>query len=300
VFQPELTRWADRCYDRVAAAHWEGLDERAGRSVRAEREPFVHKEFRGVHFVGNGYDFWFSKELPLTHCAAITLLDYFNCIVGEKAFRAQCRSEIVFPDARDASAIPAFLRGRSSNSPWRELAKDALFPPAEEANGVCCPFHGILDGFDPTRHKEIIDVYKDAQAFAQAHLMPAPILMMGEEIFLDESKLVVEGDKIHILGDRAVAPVNFAACWNWGGGPLDWLGVETKLNAVHALVPPITFRDRDGCWHLSFDFFRNGWMVRQKQVTIPIPKIRFPRANEHGDDDTPFEERRPFTRAVPR
>ncbi|XVQ07452.1 hypothetical protein ACQP1W_33295 [Spirillospora sp. CA-255316] len=74
VFAPELARHADDYYDRVAAAHWDGLAPGAG------REAFVHKRFRGVDFVANGYDFWFarSEALSLAECAAITLLDYFN------------------------------------------------------------------------------------------------------------------------------------------------------------------------------------------------------------------------------
>jgi hypothetical protein len=293
VFAPELTRWADAYYDRVAAAHWQGLGE------RGEREPFMHKEFRGVHFVANGHDFWFSQELSLAHCAAITLLDYFNCVIGKTGFRAQCKSDVIFPDARDAGAVPAFLRARPSVSPWRELDKDAFFPPAEETDeAMCCPFH--IMSFDPARHDEIVDVYEQAQAFARANLAPAPILMMGSEIFLDESKFVIDGDKIHVVGDRAIAPVNFAACWNYGGSPPDWIGVDVKVGVVHALVPPILFHQREGCWHLSFDFFRNAWMVREQQAIIPIPKIRYPREGEEGDGDTPFAEARPFTRALPR
>ena len=69
----ELARHADDYYNRVAAAHW------SGPAPAADSEPFMHKQYRGVSFIANGYDFWFAKAgLSLVDCAAITLLDYFN------------------------------------------------------------------------------------------------------------------------------------------------------------------------------------------------------------------------------
>src|SRR5690606_34841568 len=31
--------------------------------------------------------------------------------------------------------------------------------------------------------------------------------------------------------------------------------------------------ETDGCRHLQFDFFRNTWMVKHQQATVPVPKI---------------------------
>ncbi|MEU7457322.1 hypothetical protein [Streptosporangium roseum] len=104
VFAPEPARHADAYYNQVAAAHWDGWGEGPA------RETFVHKEFRGVHFVTNGYDFRFPRTdaLQPAECAAITLLDYFNCKLGDTAFRALCRTEVI--EAEDAGWIPEFLR----------------------------------------------------------------------------------------------------------------------------------------------------------------------------------------------
>lgn len=292
VFAPELARYADEYYNRVAAAHWSGL--RPG----AAREPFVHKEFRGVHFVANGHDFWFARSdgsdgLSLAECAAITLLDYFNCKLGGGAFRALCRSTIV--EAEDAAWIPAFLAGKRSAPACAVLDKDALFPAPEEANGSCCPFHS-WPAFDASRHSEIIDLYRRAQSFAKAHIGPAPILMLGQDVLLDPDKFVIEGNRIHVLGKESLAPVNFAACWNAGGSPENYLDVAARVGVLHLLVPPILFTETAGCYHLQFDFFRNSWMVKHQEATIPVPMIRT--LDGVDPDELDDEARQPWLDAV--
>ncbi|MFI6742659.1 hypothetical protein ACIBI9_58010 [Nonomuraea sp. NPDC050451] len=267
VFAPELARQADAYYNQVAAAHWNGLGE------GPTRETFVHKEFRGVHFVANGYDFWFAKseELPLAECAALTLLDYFNCKLGDTAFRALCETEVIESD--DAGWIPEFLAARRGGSVMTRVDKSAFFPEPERAdNEICCPFHSS-GRYDPTRHDEIIDLYTDAQSFAKAHILPAPILMLGEDVALDPDRFVVQDNLIHVLGKGALQPVNFAACWNDESIPEDYVVVAAKVGVAQFLVPPIIYTESAGCYHLKFDFFRNSWMVDHQRATIPIPRI---------------------------
>ncbi|MFE9093588.1 hypothetical protein [Streptomyces sp. NPDC007264] len=270
VFAPDLARHADAYYNQVAAAHWHGL------SHRPAREPYVHKQFRGVHFVANGYDFWFAESdtLSLAECAAITLLDYFNCKLGGTAFRDLCASDVI--EAEDDTWIPAFLKERSEGggggSAVAPFDKSVLFPESELTDDVCCPFHGYVQ-FDPTRLAEIVDLNERAQSFAKAHILPAPVLMLGEDVVLDPEKFVIRGNQIHVLGKESLTPVNFAACWNAGGDPGNYIDVAATVGAAHFLVPPIVFSETDGCHHLQFDFFRNTWMVKHQQVTIPVPRI---------------------------
>lgn len=274
VFAPELARHAETYYDRVAAAHWGGLSADHGAS-----EPFVHKRFRGVDFVANGYDFWFAKStgLSLTECAAITLLDYFNCKLGETAFRDVCVSSVV--EAEGTDWIPGFLAAQRDGSGDRAVDvvaafdKSVLFPESEETNGACCPFHSWGE-FDATRFDEIVDLNEAAQAFAKTHIMPAPILMLGQDVVLDPEKFVVQGNRIHVLGKESLTPVNFAACWNSGGTPANYIDVAATVGAAHFLVPPILFTETDDCHHLRFDFFRNTWMVKHEQLRVPVPRIR--------------------------
>ncbi|WP_327090225.1 hypothetical protein OIE66_06275 [Nonomuraea sp. NBC_01738] len=267
VFAPELARHADAYYDRVAAAHWNGWGEGPA------REAFVHKEFRGVHFVTNGYDFWFpaTDALPAAECAAITLLDYFNCKLGDTAFRALCRTEVI--EAEDAGWIPEFLRDKHGQSVMTRVDKSVFFPePERSMSELCCPFHSG-GWFDPTRFDEVIDVYGEAQSFAQGHILPAPILMLGEDVALDPDRFVIEGGLIHVLGAKAVTPVNFAACWNDESVPDDYVVVGARVGVERLLVPPIIYNESAGCRHLRFDFFRNSWMVDRRRATIPVPRI---------------------------
>ncbi|GAB7029075.1 hypothetical protein AB0G35_12335 [Streptomyces sp. NPDC021749] len=297
VFAPELARHADAYYNQVAAAHWHGLtpDETG--------EPFVHKQFRGVHFLANGYDFWFPKSdaLSLAECAAITLLDYFNCTIGGTAFRDLCDTAVVEAESADGTWIPAFLAAQragaaaSADLPVASFDKSVLFPDGEESDDVCCPFHD-LGRFDATRFDEIVDLYERAQTFAKAHIMPAPILMLGQDVVLDPEKFVVRGNHIHILGKEPLTPVNFAACWNSGGTPDNYIDVAATVGAAHFLVPPIIFSESEDCYHLQFDFFRNTWMVKHQQSTVPVPMIR--RIDEVAAEELDDEEAYPWMDAV--
>ncbi|GAA4636684.1 hypothetical protein GCM10023196_087410 [Actinoallomurus vinaceus] len=278
VFAPELARHADAYYNQVAAAHWSGL------ASGATREPFVHKRFRGVQFVANGYDFWFAKsdELSPAQCAAITLLDYFNCKVGDAAFRALCESEVIEADGTDW--IPAFLEDKRGESPIVPFDKSMLFPEPEKPNtrelpdcacGICSG--GMLSlNLDTTRNADIIEHYTRAQDSAKADIMPAPILMLGEDVLLDPDMFVVEGNRIHVLGKESLTPVNFASCQ--GGPPVppaeDFVTTAATVDVAHFLVPPILFAESADCYHLTFDFFRNSWMVNHEQSTVSVPMIR--------------------------
>lgn len=274
VFAPELARHADVLYDRVAAAHWDGLD--AG-PARPAREPFAHKRFRGIDFVANGYDFWFPKHggLSLAECAAIALLDYFNCLVGGTPFRARCETEVI--EAEGADWIPAFLEGRGGEPALSVLDKSLLFPEPERSDGSelpCCAFHGWGAGpLDPTRNGEVIDHYTDEQDEAKAEIMPAPILMLGEEVLLDPDRFVVEGNLVHVLGKGTLAPVNFAACQSPLLSPHLFVDNAATVDVADFAVPPIIFTESATGYHLRFDFFRNTWMVDHEQTRVTVPTI---------------------------
>lgn len=292
VFAPELARHADDYYNRVAAAHWNGLTPAAG------REPFVHKSFRGVHYVANGYDFWFPVDGGPSpeECAAITLLDYFNCRIGDAAFRTLCDSEVIEADGTDW--IPAFLKDKSGESPVVPFDKSMLFPEPEDAATGDLPdcACGICSGdilgpnFDTTRNADVIEHYTRAQDAAKADIMPAPILMLGEDVLLDPDMFVVEGNRIHVLGRESPAPVNFAACQ--GGPPFPpaetFIATAATVDVAHFLVPPILFAESAGCRHLKFDFFRNSWTVDHERSTVSVPMIR--RFDAESDIDEDWED----------
>ncbi|MEV0663239.1 hypothetical protein ACIBI3_07570 [Actinomadura luteofluorescens] len=278
VFAPELARHADAYYNQVAAAHWNGL------TAGDDREPFVHKRFRGVHFVANGYDFWFAKsdETTLAECAALTLLDYFNCKLGDQAFRTLCDSEVIEADGTDW--IPAFLRDRRGEPAVAPFDKTMLFPDPEAPSSddlpdcACMICSGSVVGpnFETSRNAKIIEHYTRAQDAAKAGIMPAPVLMLGEDVHLDPDMFVVEGNRIHVLGKEAPAPVNFAACQ---GGPRfpdaeNFITSAAKVDVAHFLVPPILFAESADTYHLKFDFFRNTWTAKHEQATVSVPMIR--------------------------
>lgn len=270
---PALAREADRAYNRVAAAHW-------GAPVPAEAGPLVHKQFRGVHWLANGYDFWFPRGLPLADCAALTLLDHFNCMIDGVPMRSLATSEVVL-----AADPDSFLAERQAAA-FPILDKAMLMPAPEHRIQCCCPGHSR--GFDPTVAEEIVELYTRAQRFARARLDTAPIMMLGQQIYLDPSRFVVDADKIHVLSADRLAPVNFASCWNCPSRPPNYLDIDLHVGVVQPLVPPILWEATRETHHLMFDFFRNAWAASMKQYRVPVPRIAMLEPTEVDEDENPW------------
>ncbi len=269
---PELAHDADGAYNRVAAAHWQGWRD------APSREPVVHKAYRGVHWLANGYDFWFPRSVPLADCATLTLLDHFNCKLAGVAFRSLCVTETL----RDVDDVDAVVARFPAAEPLRVLDKHALFPPPE-APYTCCPGHSRA--FDPTLSHDVIELYQRAQRFAEARILPAPILMLGQEVLLDPTRFVVEPGAIHVLSAQRLAPINFAACWNCRSEPLNYVDIAASVGVLQPLVPPILWEATRETHHLMFDFFRNTWMVEQRRYDVPVPQIRIVDPEEVDDGD---------------
>jgi uncharacterized protein (TIGR02996 family) len=268
---PELARDADALYNRVAAAHWHG-------AIGETTEPFVHKRFRGVHWLANGYDFWFPRSLPLADCAAITLLDYLNCKLEGTPFREYCTTETI----RDRIDPEAFLADHAC-APLPSL-DDAVLFPEPEADHSCCPTHA-RSTWDATLSHDVNEIYGGAQRFARARLDPAPILVLGHEVYLHRAQFVVDGNLVHVLSRERLAPVNFAACWNCRSSPQNYVAVDITIAALHPLVPPIIWRATRSTHHLMFDFFRNAWAVSHETIDVPVPRVR-----RAADDEVPDNE----------
>ncbi|GAA4314389.1 hypothetical protein GCM10023178_24110 [Actinomadura luteofluorescens] len=205
-----------------------------------------------------------------------------RCKLGDEAFRTLCDSEVIEADGTDW--IPAFLGDRRGEPAVAPFDKSLLFPAPEAPSSdglpdcACMICSGSVVGpnFETSRNAKIIEHYTRAQDSAKADILPAPVLMLGEDVHLDPEMFLVEGNRIHVLGKEAPAPVNFAACQ---GGPRfpdaeDFITPAAKVGVAHFLVPPILFAETADTYHLKFDFFRNTWMAKHEQSTVTVPMIR--------------------------
>ena len=287
VFEPSLAAAVHELYDRAAAAHW-GV----GAADQGAPEPWLHKRFRGLDFVSNGHDYWFPRQgLDLAGCATIALCDLLNCKIAGRSFRKLCSREIVEQRGPASAWMPEFLRAhacRPAEPAFVSLEVDLLFPPQEEIDeSACCPFHA-WGRWDPARAPETVELFGRAQRFAKRRIAGAPIQIMGEEVFVDPAKFVVADGKIHVLSDRALAPLNFAACWNDGSSAENYVGVELLVEAPELLIPPILYTEHEHGVHLMLDLFRNSWMVEHRPRAVPVPRFRYFEIDtyEEGDIET--------------
>lgn len=274
VFAPELAALARSAYDRAAAAHWRGP---SGLEVDG---PYVHKRFRGAHFVTDGYDYWFHRgALALADCAALALLDLLNAHIDGEPFRRLCTSTVHPGRGDDRSWISGLLRDQATppEPVFARLNKPALFPaPEEPLRGMRFPSspdfdHPFPDDWDATRSPRVIEVYARARRWAMRRIYAAPITMVGKELFLDPERFVVEGDKIWVLSSESLGPVHFAGAVYFD--PEDFVGVDVTLGTLQPLVPPMSFYEDGDIVHLCCDLFRNSWMVSHRSEVVPVPRV---------------------------
>ncbi|PCC67825.1 hypothetical protein SAMN02745121_02461 [Nannocystis exedens] len=275
VFAAELAASARAAYERAAAAHWRGPPEPVA------DEPYLHKQFRGAHFVTNGFDYWFSRAaFAPVEAAALALLDLLNAWIDGSPFRRLCQSQVVVRGASERGWIAELLRAQAPapEPVFARLNKPALCPepeaPLRHMNFPSSPdFHDPFpEDWDATRHEEVIAVYARARRWALRRIAAAPITMLGKELFLDPARFVVEGDRIHVLSRERLGPVHFAGAVFFQ--PEDFVGVDVTLAALHPLVPPIAFHEEGETLHLRCDLFRNSWMVSHRHEAVPVPRVR--------------------------
>lgn len=106
------------------------------------------------------------------------------------------------------------------------------------------------------------------------------MLLLGHEVHLNVSNVILTGDKIHILQDPyrstdAEQPprINFAGCWV-DNEPEAFIELDRLVDAPKLLVPPTTLCHTDGGSVLRLDYFRNSWTGRiNSEQSLPIPRI---------------------------
>jgi hypothetical protein len=130
-------------------------------------------------------------------------------------------------------------------------------------------------------------------------------VILGHEVFINESQILIQGDKIYILCDAApgldasrgtgvgsagsnnqnndnnsdplprprLPPLNFAACWANCFSSITII-VDGEVQTPELLIPPILFHEFEDGWHLVLDLFRNDWMVAvDEDKVVPLPVI---------------------------
>ena len=121
----------------------------------------------------------------------------------------------------------------------------------------------------------MIDAYVRAQRYAMRRIFAAPITMLGQEIFVDPERFVVDAKAIHVLSRDRLEPVHFAGAVFFGAE--DFVDVDLTFDALVPLVPPIFHRELGSAQgrtiHLCCDLFRNSWMVGQRRERAPIPRV---------------------------
>ncbi|KHN94626.1 uncharacterized protein MAM_07532 [Metarhizium album ARSEF 1941] len=305
----QLASRAHECFERANSLHW-SLDKAAPESV------YLLKEFRGLGFVTNGYNYWFSKSenMNLKDYAAISVLDYFNCKIGNKPFRSLASSTIIqqrFGSPGDVWKYLSARRGAGETSPLRRLEKallDGLFKRAPDGASVgglggehdlshvkvenpCCPVHAS-PLFDPWKSRDVMDMYEKCGNYTRGRLLCAPVMMLDNEVVLNEENIQIAGSMIHILQDinkEALAPLNFAACWSDAPMPEAFITLDREIPVPKLLVPPIQWHEFEQGFELVVDFFRNDWMVDvQAASAVPVPRVT-QRPEDEGEN--PFFER---------
>jgi len=295
VFDESLATYAHECFERSNSLHW-AIEQEA-----TQPPLYLHKQFRWMHFMTNGYNYWFAKGNggEAADFGMVAVLDYFNCKIDGAPFRSQCHTTTVRERFGNTEDVLALLRSgqkakvealrRLKESDVEALMKTCPSEPfvkrsiswdddeeeeeeEEVEGGGCCPMH-CYKTFDAWNDDYVHDAYKRCWAYTRRKLFGAPLLMLNHELVVNESNIKVLGDKMFFLNNSSLPPINFAACWS-GGKPEGFIDIDQEISAPRLLIPPIMLHEFDQGYHLVLDFFRNDWMVRvDDEHTIPVPVI---------------------------
>lgn len=319
LFQPELAKHAHTLYEKVNRAHW-GVDD----DIPPPNNLLLHKSFNShLHFATNGNDYFFPYSHPtgedtesllaLKTFALVAALDYLNCKVDKKEFG---KWEIV-----ESLTVPTDISQLSSewiiNYLWevvRTQSKYSLFTviskeekqawldtemarilkgvdmdaeeDTDDDDGNCCELHAGSE-YDAEKDSEVKMQVRKAHLYAKDHLLRAPLIMLGEEMRIDPTCILVEGDKIFINSTTKTGGptrVNFAACWSIEESAPYFVGVDQTIPAPRLVLPPISFTPVFGCsgevkgFHLMIDLFRNDFWIKKKEKdtanVIPLPNFK--------------------------
>ncbi|KAL2679000.1 hypothetical protein Neosp_009755 [[Neocosmospora] mangrovei] len=311
MFDQGLSSYANECFERANSLHW-ALEK------TATRPPvYLSKQFQGIRFLTNGYNYWFLKGDGVTpkECALVAMLDYFNCKIGQKSFQSLVTSTKLEKRFEDTGGIWPILAAneikgkagirRLKESDVESLIKTGPSKPLEwqledwdgepeeleefdEDGDGCCPMHSF-PMFNPWKNNEIMDTYDACCDYSREKLFGAPLLILDQEIVINEEKIKIFDDKIFFLRSKdgnAVPRINFAACWADGTVPSEFVLIGEEIEAPGIIVPPLTFHEFAEGYQFSLDFFRNDWMVKIDEQTIPLPDV-----SERPEPDDEFRIR---------
>jgi len=302
LYQNEFAEDAHRLYERVNQMHWGDTDSNLP-SV------YIRKRFHScVDFITNGQDYWFLKESgSLKQCAMIVVMDYFNCKLSQGSFRSLCeidKLKLTYNPDVDQQIWDILAEFKSQQvgvfTQTDEQKKTQDFPGVFDLykyefpkiryhdEWVCCPYHCFdspsmyedAKPFFSTRNAEIVDIYQLCQVYSRKKLENAPLVFLGEEMQLDESTLVIDGDKIYFseglnkFPDRINFAANWTPCWTVDYDPREFIGVDETILAPRLLLPPLCFESSAHGFRFRVDFFQNDWQICVNDSRmIPVPTI---------------------------
>ena len=87
-------------------------------------DAILHKEFSGIHFLTNGYDYWFTNKVDLKKACVVTLMDYFNCLVDDVPFRKLSYVEVVEHENGEEKEDWREVLHRLSTRKWKRAGGD--------------------------------------------------------------------------------------------------------------------------------------------------------------------------------
>jgi hypothetical protein len=248
---------------------------------------YLHKIYRDISFVTNGYDYWFPKLetkskkeymslVKLLSIIAIT--DYFkssgkcnaNDIVqissyqkvhGLKFIRTIVKKVYELQDKRATSDdIESYLNevmGDKSNY-W--VVRKNIDLNSEE----CCSYHH-MNNFDPKKCHSVINHLYEKQMVASKEINKCTLVIFGNKIEINPDDVHIDNNIVSFPKTGTYSRVNFAACWNGEESPQDYVKIE-KGRGFH--LPNIPYGEKDGVIHFILDMFHNDFTLAKNNYSV--------------------------------
>lgn len=270
IYNNELEEYASECFNQAAEARVY-LTEK-----KLTEEILVHKRYKDIDFVTNGYDYWFTKDISLDEAAIMVILDYFNCKSESGiVFNKLTYSKVIKLEIKDINQILKYLTTESNQKKHykeeehKEEIKEEKQIEKKNKRAPCCETHyrnsfspyecaDVMAYFDLCKKEETTQINNFKEKFG--------VCILGEDIEIDKARINLTADN-YILFDNQIPVVNFAGCWNGGCSYKNFVAVAPKILTGYTNMPPIPFKIYQDGYHLRIELFNNTF-VRKGQERI--------------------------------
>lgn len=296
IFTPELEQYSTQLFNQAVMIRY-NLDPKIDSLV------YLHKEFKNIHFVTNGHDYYFPKFISKKTATVLILVDYFGAkshqLSKYKVSKSKIRTiktlkefnvENVFLFlAKIYEELEIMFEEHATTLNDLVFATCASGEPLALTKGRedCCYYHHS-DSFNPHRCDDVIRFY-NRKLVELSQFTNATVSIFDGKLAINTEDIRIDKHQIVFPHGGTQKRINFAACWN-DSSPSEFVTVSKKKRVKNFYLPPIQYSETAMGIHYTIDMFHNDLMFLQETAISKTLEITSSPKRKHSEDSDKDEE----------